>query len=186
MRRALTMTEPLHDIQRIWHEQPREEHPMAIEEIRSRAKRFEQKTRRWNIVTAVVIVLVMAVESWQVWRETVLPERAGDLLTMAALLYTAYRFRGYAAQAMPAGLGLTGSVEFYRQQLARQRDLAGHPWRYLVLFIPGVSLSLLGRSLDRPVAQTAMVAAFGVALFLTVAWINRRTAQRLQREIDQL
>ena len=31
-----------------------------------------------------------------------------------------------------------------------------------------------------------MVAAFGVALFLAVAWVNRRTARRLQREIDEL
>jgi hypothetical protein len=180
------MNEPDHDIQRLWHEQPREEQPMAIEEIRSRAKWNERKVRRWNIFTAVVIVLVIAVESWQVWRETFLPERVGDLLSMAALIYVAYQFRGYAAQSMPGGLGLTSSVDFYRQQLAHQRDLADHPWRYLVLFIPGVSLSLLGRSFDRPVEQTAMVVAFGVALFLTVAWVNRRTARRLQHEIDQL
>ena len=87
---------------------------------------------------------------------------------------------------MPAGLGLTSSVDFYRQQLARQRDLAASPWEFLAPFVPGVGLSLFGRSLDRPPAQTAPIVAFGVALFLAVAWVNRRTARKLQREIDEL
>ena len=87
---------------------------------------------------------------------------------------------------MPAGLALTTSVDFYRHQLTRERDLANHPWRYLAVFVPGVGLSLLGRSLDRPPAQTAAIAAFGIALFFAVAWVNRRTARKLQSEIDLL
>ena len=121
------------------------------------------------------------------WRHPELLERVGDLLTMAALVYVMYRSRGrVSVGSMPAGLGLTSSVDFYRQQLARQRDLAATPWEFLAPFVPGVGLSLFGRALDRPPAQTAAIAAFGVALFLAVAWINRRTARKLQREIDQL
>ena len=87
---------------------------------------------------------------------------------------------------MPAGLGLTASVDFYRTQLARQRDLANQPWRYFAVFIPGVGLSLLGGALDQSAAQTAAFAAFGVALFVTIAWVARRGARRLQDEIDEL
>jgi hypothetical protein len=106
---------------------------------------------------------------------------------MAALLYVAFGFwKQASAQFMPAGLGRTSCVDFYKKQLAHQRDLGSHPWRYLVLFVPGVGLSLLGHSLDRPPAQTVAIVAVGVALFLTVAWLNRRTARRLQREIDEL
>jgi hypothetical protein len=181
------MNEPAQDIQRLWHDQPREEHAMSIDDIRSKAERFDRKVRRWNIATGVLFALVIVVEAWQVWRNPELPERVGDLLTIAAIIYSAYLFRGYAtSQSMPSGLGLTSSVDFYRKRLALQRDLASQPWRYLVLFIPGVGLSLFGDALDRPAAQTAAIAAFGVALFLTVAWVNRRTARRLQREIDEL
>lgn len=181
------MNEPEHDIRRLWHDQPREEHAMSIDEIRAKADLFTRKVRRWNIVTAVVIVLVIFLESWQLWREPALLERVGDVLTTAALLYVAYRYREYSIAApMPAGLGLTTSVDFYRQQLARQRDLAGNPWRLLALFIPGVALSLFGDALARPPAQTAGIAAFGVALFLAVAWLNRRTARKMQDEIDEL
>ena len=181
------MTDPHRDIQRLWREQPREEDTMSLEDIRSKAKSFDVKIRRWNIVTAIVFLIAIVVEGAQVWLGHELPERVGDLLTIFALIYVAYQFRPHATpQAMPAGLGLTASVDFYRQQLVRQRDLADHPWRYLVLFIPGVALSLLGDSLDKPVQQTALVVALGVALFLGVAWVNRRTARRLQREIDEL
>jgi hypothetical protein len=181
------MNEPEPDIRRLWHDQPREEHAMSTDTVRSKAVQFEKKVRRWNRATAVLFVLVIFVEAWQVWREPTLLERTGDLLTVAAFIYVMFRFRGrMSTKAMPAGLGLTSSVDFYRQQLARQRDVAATPREFLAPFVPGVGLSLLGRSLDRPPAQTAAVAAFGVALFLAVAWINRRTARKLQREIDEL
>jgi hypothetical protein len=187
MEGVLLMNEPERDIQKLWHDQPREEHAMSIDETRARADRFTRKVRRWNIVTGVIVVLAIAFDAWQMWREPSLLDRVGDVLTTAALLYVVYRYREYmAVQPMPAGLGLTTSADFYRQQLARQRDLAGNPWRLLALFIPGVGLSLLGHALERPPAQTAVIAALGVVLFLGVAWLNTRTARKLQREIDEL
>jgi hypothetical protein len=175
------------DIHRLWHEQPREEHAMSIDDIRSKAERFARKTRRWNIATAALFVALIVAEAWQVWREPRLLERVGDALTIAAIIAAAYYFKGHATSAaMPAGLGTTSSVDFYRVQLAHQRDLARHPWRYLVLFMPGVGLSLFGRAFERPVPQTIAIAALGVTLFLSVAWLHARTARRLQRDIDEL
>jgi hypothetical protein len=89
-------------------------------------------------------------------------------------------------QSMPAGLGLTGSVHFYRDQLARRRDLSGHPWRFLLPFVPGVALSLLGGAPDGSPAQAAAVVTFGVALFFALAWWEKRRARRIQDEIEQL
>jgi hypothetical protein len=181
------MSELNQDILRLWNEQPREEHAMSLEDVRSRAQRFEQKLWRRHIATAVLVAVLIVVEAWQVWRSPELLERVGDLLTIAAFVYVGFRFRGYAtAPLMPAGLGLTASVDFYRAQLARQRDLASHPWRFLAVFIPGVGLSLLGGALDQSPAQTAAFAAVGVALFVTIAWVIRRGARRLQDEIDEL
>ena len=160
---------------------------MNIDDIRAKAGRFEQKTRRWYVFTGMVFLAAIMLEVWQVWREPDVVERVGDGLTIAAFVYAAFWFRSRARIAsMPAGLALTTSVDFYRHQLAHERDLANHPWRYLAVFLPGVGLSLLGRSLDRPPAQTAAIAAFGIALFFAVAWVNRRTARKLQSEIDLL
>jgi phosphate/sulfate permease len=81
---------------------------------------------------------------------------------------------------------MTQSVDFYREQLARQRDLSAHPWGYLLPFVPGVGLSLFGRALDRSPAPNAAIAVFAVALFIGTAWWHKRSARRLQREIDEL
>ena len=186
MERVLTMNDREQDVQRVWRGQPKE-HVVSVDEIRVKAERFEQETRRSNIATAVLLAVLIAVEGWQIWREPALVERVGDALTIAAFVYAAYLFRGYAAvRSMPAGLGRTASVDFYREQLARRADVADHPWRYLVAFVPGVGLSLLGRAAERPAAQNVAIAAFGVALFLTVAWVNRRSASRLQEQSDEL
>jgi uncharacterized membrane protein len=181
------MIEAERDIQRLWNGQPREEHVMSIDDVRSKAERFERTLRRRSLATAALVALVIIVEAWQVWRTPELLERVGDLLTIAAFVYVGYRFRGYAtAQMMPAGLGLTSSIDFYRTQLARQRDLASHPWRYYAVFIPGVALSLLSGALDQSPALTAAFAAFGIILFVATAWWTRRGARRLQDEIDEL
>jgi hypothetical protein len=181
------MNEPERDMRRLWNEQPREELAMSHDDIRSKAEQFERKVRRWNGFTPLLLIVLIGVEAWQAWRADTSMERAGDLLTIAALVYFVIRFREYAAiYSRPAALGQTSGVDFYRRLLTTQRDVASEPWSYLLLFVPGVALSLLGHAFERSIAQTAMAAAAGVALFLAVAWWHRHTARALQREIDQL
>lgn len=175
------------DIHELWKTQPREEQDMPIAGLRARAEQFEGRIRRWSTITAVLFTLIVIAESWQIWRHPELLERVGDALTVAALAYVVIGWRRYArAQTMPADLGRMSALDFYREQLTRHRNLANQPWRYLVLFIPGVSLSLFGDAIDRPVAEITAIAGVAVALFLAVAWFNSRTARDLQNEIDEL
>lgn len=175
------------EILRLWQKQSREEQTIPLDEIRTKAERLDTKTRRWRVVTAVSFILLLIVESWQVWIQEEMVERAGDLLTMAALVYIAYRFRRHHLAAPPVALGRTNCAEFYRAELVRQRDLSKDSWGYLLPFVPGVTLALLGRSLQsRPTSHLIALVAFGVALFLGVAWLNALTARRLQRELDAL
>ena len=181
------MTDREQEARRLWRGQAREEYQMSVDNIRAKAERLEQRVRSLNIATAGLFVAVISIEMWQISRSTELLERVGDLLTIAAFVYAAFRFRGsVAVQSMPAGLGLTGSVHFYRDQLVRRRDLSDHPWRFLLPFVPGVGLSLLGGMLEGPPAQRVAVAAFGVALFLAVAWWEKRRSRKHQDEIDGL
>ena len=160
---------------------------MSVENIRAKAERLEQRARSINIATAVLFAVLILVEALQIWRSRELLERVGDLLTIAAFGYVALRFRGHVAvESMPAGLGRTSSVEFYRAQLARRRDLSSHPWRFLLPFVPGVGLSLLGGTLAGSPTQTTAVAASGAALFLSIAWWEKRRALKIQEEIDEL
>lgn len=160
---------------------------MSLKEIRERAKRFEQRIMRWNLFTAGLIVAIVGFELWQISIERRLLERVGDSLTIAAFVYLAYWYRRHAfGHTAPAGPATTRSVEFYRQQLTRQRELSDNPWGYLLPFAPGVGLSLFSSALERSPAQNTAVAVFAVALFIGTAWWHKRGARRLQREIDEL
>jgi hypothetical protein len=181
------MSEPVVNIQRMWHEQPREDHAMSVNEIRERAQRFERRVRRNNVLTALLVVVIVAVELRQISIEPELLERVGDSLTIAAFVYLAYWYRRHGlGRTAPAGPAMTQSVDFYREQLTRQRDLSDRPWGYLLPFVPGVGLSLFGRALDRSPAQNAAIAVFAVVLFIGTAWWHKRSARRLQREVDEL
>ena len=173
------------EILRLWEQQSREEQIMPVADIRTKAERLDTKTRRWRGATTVLVILLVIVEAWQVWRGEEMLERAGDLLTIAAFLYIAYRFRKYRLAAPPVALGRTNCVDFYRAELVRQRDLAKDSWGYLLPFVPGVALSL-GLFEDRPTSQRIALVAAGVGLFLGVAWWNAHTVRKLQNEIDAL
>ena len=58
-----------------------------------RAEHLNAQARRWRLILAPLFSLLVAWEAWQIWTGTELVERAGDLLTIAALLYVVYRFR---------------------------------------------------------------------------------------------
>ncbi len=171
----------------LWQQQAREDQLMPLDDIRTKAERLDAKTRRWRVVTPVLFILLLLWEAWQIWTQQETLERAGDLLTIVALLYVIYRFRKYHLAAPPVELGRTNCLDFYRAELVRQRDLSKDGWGYLLPFVPGVALALFGGGFeDRPRSQLVAIAMFGVVLFLGIAWWNAHTARRLQNDIDAL
>lgn len=171
----------------LWQKQARQEHVMSLDEVRTKARRLDANTRRWRVATMILIVLVVGIEAWQVWREKEILERTGDLLTIAAFVYIAYRYRKYHLAAQPVEFGSTACGRFYRAELVRQRDLSKDSRGFLLPFVPGVALALFGGGVaNRPASQLMTIAAVGVALFVTIAWWNSHTARRLQADIDAL
>ena len=173
------------EILKLWLKQAREERTMPLDEIRREAERLDTKTRRWLVATAVLLILLVIWEAWQVWIQQEMLERAGDLLTIAAFVYVAYRFRKHRLAAPPVDPGRTNCVDFYRAELIRQHDLSRDSWGYLLPFVPGVALSL-GLFEHRPTSHRIALVAFGVGVFLGVAWWNAHTARKLQHKIDAL
>lgn len=177
---------PETEIEKAWQQQPREAARISVEEIRTRAERFDATVRWWRNVGAAVVIIAVTAEVLQVWYGSDTVERIGDLLTIAAFFYVAYEYRKYSL-SIPERLGQS-CVDFYLSQLVHEQHLAGQSMRYLLPFVPGVTLSLLhgvvGEGLTR--GHRIGVAASGIALFVGVAWVNARTARKLQREIDAI
>jgi hypothetical protein len=178
------------EVHEIWGEQPRETRRITLDEIQAEARRAETR-RRWlkTVGTAFFILLVIENCMEAVWPGQNIMERAGDLLIVAALFYIYYEYRKYARVAsMPEGLGRTNCLEFYRAHLTYERNLARQSSRYLLPFVPGVTLSLLSGVVDDgvPPARLIGIAIIGVALFLGIAWWNGRAVRKLQKEIDAL
>ena len=176
---------PEDEVWTMWHAQTAEE-PIALDEIRARAGRLSARAGRWRLILIPLFILLVTYEAWQVWTGTEAVERAGDLLTIVALMYVAYRFRKYHSAVSPAALGEKSGVEFYRTALVRQRDLSKDSAGFVLPFVPGVALSLLGGIGDRTTTQAILLVSFGVALFAGVIWWNARTVRKLQTEIDAL
>ena len=181
-------TDPEIDIQKLWREQPQKEEVMALHEIRARAQQFESKVRRWNIVAGALFLILFAKNGWEIWAQDDTLERIGDLLMMAALAYVAYRYREYGrVPSMPASLGSSSCVDFYRKQLIRQREMSSGSWRFLLPFAPALVLIIVGRfSQGRSTTQVVAMTILAVVLFVGCAWVNARGIRKLQKEIDAL
>jgi hypothetical protein len=74
-------------------------------------------------------------------------------------------------------------------QLERQRELLHSVWRWYVLpFLPGFLVLLIGQALARP-ARVSFVVAYGVLVLIVgvgVHALNRHGAARIQRTLDRL
>ena len=103
----------------------------------------------------------------------------GSVLIIAGTIYVVRQlYRRSTPAAMPAEFGLTASVEFYRSELVRQRDLLQSVWKwYLAPFVPGMVMFSRGK-IPFLTSNTIM---FGL-----VWWMNRRGAGRLTRQIEEL
>ncbi len=181
-------SDPEPDIGQMWRQQPRPERTMPLEEIRTKARKFDQKVMQWRSVTTLMFALLIVKVAGEVWVDVDLAERVGDALLLAALLYVVYRFAGFAsANTIAATLGQTNCLEHYRAQLLRQRELSSHGWTFVLPFVPGVGVLVFARALQgRPASQLTAMIVLMVVLFVGVIWAIARNRRRLEREIAAL
>src|SRR5262245_52325179 len=105
---------PVGDIGQMWRQQTGR-HDVRSDEIRSKARAFDGRVQRWNLVGGLTFALLIVKNVWEVAVDVDVFERSGDALLLAGLLYVAYRFIRHArATARPAALGETTCVEIGR------------------------------------------------------------------------
>lgn len=186
----MTDSRPERTLQALWQSQPRGEHAMSVAEVRERARRLERRVARRNQREFIAAVVVVFGYGWILWRVPFAMARIGAGLIIAATIFICYRLHVHgSAASLRTDLGMKSSLEFYRVQLERQRDLLYSVWRwYMLPFVPGFLVLLIGQALAQP-ARVSFVVAYGVlALCLGVGLhaLNRRAAARIQRALDRL
>ncbi|USA40589.1 hypothetical protein [Pelagerythrobacter marinus] len=164
--------------------------------LADRRTRFERRVRRRNLTEYAAGALVIPVFAWTAW----LTARAGEIVLaagwlagivgMVVVLCGLY----YRAGNLPHRPEVDCRSHL-RAQLVHQRDaLASVPRWYLAPLVPGLALVTVGSVLPIARAEGWIVASLAAAgplaliagVFAGIAWLNRRAARELAREIEAL
>ena len=180
--------EPLpDDIRGVWQNQPVENTPMPLEEIRRKARQFEKRINRRNLREYIGAAIGIAAYTFYIFKFHSLVIRAGSVLVIAGVLYVVFQLYKRASPGqLPADLALTASLEFHRRELVRQRDLLRSVWRwYIGPLIPGLAVFSAGIMPHR-VGTMVFSVSFFLVVFGLIVWVNHRAAVRLDRRIAEL
>ncbi len=178
--------------QKIWQDQPVKDIQMSIDVLRNRADKFERRVIRRNIREYISSLLAAGVFVYFFATTQAILFRLAYALFIAGLAWVVLQLhRKGAVKTMPATMGTSTSLQFFRTQLERQRDAVQSIWSwYLAPLVPGFLLLTVGTIVARPnrhgLASAASMDVFVVALFFVVWKINVRAARCLQRTIDEL
>ncbi|RXZ66145.1 hypothetical protein [Pelagerythrobacter rhizovicinus] len=187
------MTEPLLEQ---WAADAADARFTRSEELIRQRTRFERTVRRRNLIEYAAGGVTIPVFAWAGW----LTARAGEavltlgwalgIVGMVVVLTSLY----YRASNLPHRPE-SDCRSHLRAQLEHQRQaLASVPRWYLGPLVPGAVLVLIGSML--PIAREAgwgialagmaVPAAVVAAIFIGIAWLNRRAARMLECEIAAL
>ena len=180
---------PPDNLNSLWQNHNVEPVHMSLEEVRQKAERFQKTIRHRNLREYVAAAFVFVGSGYFIWRFPGLRLAVGLLL--AGTIYVLYQLhtRG-AAKTVPESLALDTCLEFHRRELERQRDLARDVWKwYLLPFVPGllavIAVPLLRLPPEKWISAWPVILLWA-AMFYAIWRLNKRGANKLQRQIDEL
>lgn len=190
------------DLRQIWQDQEVEEMKFSVEELRAEAAEFRRRFRERNlillaagpimiVILTIVIVLTIVLIGPASLRYLHSMGWISLALVTAGLLYVMwYVWTKAGVKSLPEDIGRVGSIDFYRAELVRQRDLAASIWKwYIVPLVPGIALFFVYMIENAAPAQRwgqVLLAAVTAAAFGAAIGGNQREARRLDRRIAEL
>jgi hypothetical protein len=182
------------DVRTLWQGQQREITPMSVETMRLQAGKYGRKIEWRNAREYAAAFAVFVYFAFVFIRTNDVLARLGSGLLCAGVLLVAWHLHRHGTwRRLPEELGLASSIEFQRQELARQRDLLRGVWRwYLGPMIPGLALMVIAGAranrghLEHPGWLLAGEFVVFAGVFLLIGRLNERGARRLQERIDEL
>ncbi|MGJ8563900.1 MAG: hypothetical protein ACSHXY_10150 [Alphaproteobacteria bacterium] len=170
--------------------------PMSPDALRSHAKKFRSKIARRNASENAAGVLVIAVFTAYCFLIPAALARLGAGLIILGTGYILWSLHKKASASAKVSCEPSASIlSYHKRQLEQQRDALRSIWSWYILpIIPGTIIFLIGTTpefTDGSELMSGIQAVFPrfafVALVLcTVAWLNKRAANRLNQEIKSL
>lgn len=175
------------DFKRAWQMQPCALLQRSTQDLRAEATAFQRKIARRNRREYLAGAVVIPVFCFYIWLFPYWVTRLGAALVVAGTLVVMWQLhRRAASRAVPTDLG-GACLQFQRAELARQRDALRAVWLwYLGPLLPGLVVFMWGRQGGSAKLVEWLVDLAMLAVFVAIAWINRRAATHLQRQIDAL
>lgn len=193
----MTSSPPPDDIRSLWQSMPVTPLAISAEEMRAKAKKFEHKIRRRNVIEYAASVLVVAIFGWY----ATFPVPAtplwpiANLMIIAGILVAAWNLHRKArASTPPATASATALVDFQRAEFIRQRDALRTIWRwYIFPIVPGLIVWFIAVTVGIPVKDPVRHAiSLGITILVVllvfggIVLMNLLGAAHLQRQIDAL
>lgn len=179
------------DFKNLWQNQEVDEMKFSVAELRAKAAAFQQRIRRRNLREQAACLIVILCMGWSFFRPSPAVPRISFALMIAGAIYVAWhlQFRG-TAKELPSDMGTASGIEFYRRELEKQRDLARNIWIwYLGPLIPGMALLVIWGIVTLPADKRwypMPFATLSLFAFWSIDRLNRRAAQQLNRQIEEL
>jgi hypothetical protein len=179
------------DLKALWKEQPMTLPNITIEDISTRAAKFERTIYWRNVREWVPATLAVPFFGWLAYRSESRLETIGALIVVASSIFVAYvLWRHGRTRAIDDPTHTTDLyVKAHQRQLLDQARLLQHaPWWYAAPFTLGLVIMHLG-SLPAPGESWAMwllVLAFFVVVGVGVSWLNVRAARKLREKAAAL
>ena len=181
--------------QQVWQRQTVEHDPITLAAVHAKAKTFQARIRRRNLIEYAACVVVIVGFAPGMLQRGLWLMQAGCLWMILATLFVAWQLHRRGSAVTPPDGG-EAVFDFHRRELIRQRDaLRSIGVWYLGPFVPGfVLIDLAGwyrpppphRTVEQVHTGILIVTAFTVLVFLGIWLLNQRGAARLQKQIDAL
>ncbi len=180
------------ELQNLWQSQSTEGFQMSTEEIRRRIQALNKSIRARNYAGfASCAVVMIACLNWLTFVPT-LTERIGALMTIGgvAFMFLQIYRNNIETRVRRATVGATASMDFYRSELAHQRDFhrGTQLWSRILLFVPGPLVFMIGVAVARPDLRTILLIDIAIFIFVVIqgAPRNLKRANRYQQQLDEL
>jgi len=165
----------------------------SLDQVRAGADKFYRRLRMRNAIEYVACVVVVV--SFGIYTFTLehIFQRIGSAMIVAGTLFAAWQLNRRASAVPPESAGEMPIMDFVRMQMVRQRDaLKSIFWWYILPFLPGMTVFLIGNGLDPEMAAKTPIWVRWVALTVIVTllggvwWLNQHAARKLQGKIDEI